>query len=168
MTNQEHDRASELIMRQGTEEIAAQDAAWLDLHLSQCPDCAAFAASFEQAGTMLRSFPITASSSLVMSTQARVRVRAEQLREQHARVALMAVSFCVGVLFSTASAWLWWKVGDWVVEQMGLPHSIVAPGVLLFWLLPAISIAVLMVAVPHRLAHPMLVSLAREQEGDVR
>ena len=57
---------------------------------------------------------------------------------------LVTVSFCIGVLFSTASAWLWWKVGGWVVQQLGLPESIVGPGVLLFWLLPAIIIAVLM------------------------
>jgi hypothetical protein len=169
MTNREHERATDLIAGRGVDDIAAVDVACLDSHLSQCPECAEYAGVFEQTGNFLRSFPIIASPALVTSTQARVHARAEQLREQQARMALVTVSFCIGVLFSTASAWLWWKVGGWVVQQLGLPESIVGPGVLLFWLLPAIIIAVLMVVVPHNvLSHPLMLSLTGEHEGEIR
>ena len=169
MTNHQHERAEELIMRRGAEEIAVTDGAWLESHLSQCSECAAFAESFEQTGAWLRSFSITASSSLVMVTQSRVRARAEQMREQQARTVLIAISFCVGVLASTASAWVWWRVGDWVVQLLGLPQSIVAPGVLLFWLLPAIAVAVLLLVLPPDvLERPLMLSLAREREGEIR
>jgi hypothetical protein len=89
-----------------------------------------------------------ASASLVESTRARVHVRAQQLRENEARMVLIGVSFCLGVVTSTLTAWVWWKVGGWVVQWLGLPAGIVEPGVLLFWLLPAIVIAVLLVAFP--------------------
>jgi len=169
MTLHSHDRAADLIARRGLEDLAAADAAWLELHLSECPECADYAAAFEQTGQLLRSYTITASSALVTRTQSLVRVRAEQLREQQTRMVLVAVSFCIGVLFSTASAWLWWKAGDSVVRWLGLPESIVAPGVLLFWLLPAIAVAVLMVVVPQTvLTNPLMPSLAREREGEIR
>jgi anti-sigma factor RsiW len=169
MTNHEHERATDLIARRGVDDIAAADVSWLESHLSQCHECADFAEEFEQTGNFLRSLAVTAGPALVTSTQARVRARAEQLREQQARMVLVTVSFCIGVLFSTASAWLWWKLGGWVVQQLGLPESIVGPGVLLFWLLPAIVIAVLMVVVPHTvLSHPLLLSLTGEHEGEIR
>jgi hypothetical protein len=89
-----------------------------------------------------------ASSSLVAATRTRVHARAQQLREQQSRMVLIGVSFCLGVLTSTLTAWVWWKCGAWVAQTLGLPSGIVEPGVLLFWLLPAIATAVLMVAVP--------------------
>ena len=169
MMNHEHDRAIDLITRQGAEDIASSDSAWLDSHLARCPECAEYAGLFRSAGQLLRSAAITASPALVATTQARVHARAEQLRERQARVVLVAVSFCIGVLSSTASAWLWWKAGGWVVERLGLPQAIVGPGILLFWLLPALAIAVLMVVVPHPLLErSLMLAVAREREGDIR
>jgi hypothetical protein len=169
VTNHEHERAVDLITREGLDDITAGDAAWLQSHLALCPECAEYAGLFHSAGQFLRSAAITASPALVATTQARVRAKAEQLREQQARVFLVAVSFCIGVLTSTASAWLWWKVGSWVVERLGLPEAIVGPGVLLFWLLPALAIAVLMVVVPHPLLErSLMLSLTREREGEIR
>ena len=169
MTNYEHDRAVDLIMRRGVEDIAARDAAWLESHLSRCADCAEYAHLAEGTGELLRSVAVTASPALVAATQARVRARAEELREHQARVFLVAVSFCIGVLSSTLSAWLWWKFGGWVAERIGLPASYVAPGILLFWLLPAIVIAVLMLAFPRPLLErSFMISLAGEREGEKR
>jgi hypothetical protein len=167
MTNHEHERAVDLITRRGVEDIAAVDAAWLELHLSQCSECAEYAGLVEGTGQLLRSVAVTANPTLVATTQARVRARAEHLREQQARMVLIAVSFCIGVLSSTLSAWLWWKFGSWVAEHIGLPTSYVAPGVLLFWLLPAIVIAVLMLMFPHPvLENSLMLWPARERGGE--
>jgi hypothetical protein len=169
MTNHEHERAIDLITLRGVEDIAAPDMAWLEAHLAQCAECAEFAGLIESTGQLLRSVAVTASPALVATTQARVHVRAEQLREHQARIVLIAISFCIGVLASTASAWLWWKVGGWVVERLGLPEAIVVPGVLLFWLLPAVAVAVLMLVVPQPLFEKsLMLSLAREHEGEKR
>ena len=166
MTNHEHERAIDIITLRGEAYISASDQAWLESHLSQCPECTEYASLFQSTGQLLRATAITANPALVAVTQARVRARATQLREHHARVFLVAVSFCIGVLSSTVSAWLWWKFGGWVAERVGMPASYVAPGILVFWLLPAIVIAVLMLVFPHPVSErSLMLSLAREREG---
>ena len=169
MTNREHERAIDLITRRGAEEIAAPDTAWLEPHLATCAECAEYAALTNSTGRLLRSVAITASPALVMMTQARLRARSLEMRERESRMFLIGVSFCLGVLSSTASAWLWWKFGSWVAQMLGLPESIVGPGVLLFWLLPAIAIAMLLMFVPQTVFnHPLMLALAREREGEIR
>lgn len=169
MTPRDHDRAVELISTRGVEGIGSADEAWLEAHLAECRQCAAYADWLRSAAQMLRAMPVMASPRLVSTTQARLRARALEMQERETRSFLIAVSFCLGVLVSTGSAWVWWKFGSWVAEAVGLPQSIVAPGVLLFWLLPALAVALLMIAVPKSVFnHPLMLALTREREGEVR
>ena len=166
MTNHEHERAIELIARRGTEDLAPTDLRWLDGHLDGCGRCAQFAQDFDNTGRMLRATAITASPSLVASTQARVRARAMYLAEQRSRTVLIAISFCLGAMSSAVSAWLWWRFGAWVAERFGWSQAIVQPGIMLALVLPAIVIAGLMLAFPHPVTDGALVTaLAREREG---
>jgi hypothetical protein len=166
MTDHNHDRALELIMRRGTEDIAPRDADWLNVHLESCAACAAYAEDFEQTGHLLRSVAVTATPALVARTQQRVQARALYLQEQQSRMVLIAISFCLGVLSSVTSAYLWWKFGGWVAERVGLPQFIVQPGILLFLLLPAVVIAALMLAFPAPvLEERFMAALARERDG---
>ena len=166
MTNHDHDRALELIMRRGTEDIAPRDADWLNAHLESCVACAAYAEDFEQTGRLLRSVAVTATPELVARTQQRVQARALYLQEQQSRMVLIAISFCLGVLSSVTSAYLWWKFGGWVAERVGLPQFIVQPGILLFLLLPAVVIAALMLAFPAPvLEERFMAALGRERDG---
>lgn len=148
MNGNEHERAIDLLTRRDVEGIGDADAPWLEMHLQECEACASFDRALSGAEHALRSYTVMASASLVESTRNRVHARAQQLREHQSRMALIGISFCLGVVTSTLTAWVWWKFGGWVAERFGLPSSIVEPGVLLFWLLPAIVIAVVMVAVP--------------------
>jgi hypothetical protein len=148
MNGNEHGRAMDLLMRREVEGIAETEARWLASHLATCEECASFELALSGAEKAMRSFTVMASASLVESTQARVHALAQQLAEQQARAVLIGVSFCLGVITSTLTAWMWWKFGGWVAQSLGLPSSMVEPGVLLFWLLPAIVIAVLMVVIP--------------------
>jgi hypothetical protein len=166
MTGHDHERALELIMRGGTEDLAGRDVAWLDTHLAACSQCAAYAEDFDSAGQMLRAFSVTATSSLVSRTQERVRARALYLEEQRSRMVLIAISFCLGVLSSVTSAWLWWRFSGWLADKFGLTTAIVEPGILLLLLLPAVVIAVLMLALPSpMLEERFLGALGREREG---
>ena len=166
MTNRDHERALELIMRRGTEEIAAAHEEWLQAHLAACSECASFAADFGDAAGLLRAVSISATPALVAGTQARVRARALQMQEQQSRMVLIAISFCLGVLSSVTSAWLWWKFGGWVADRFGLSQAIVQPGILLFLLLPAVVIAVMMLAFPRQtLEESFLGALAKQHEG---
>jgi hypothetical protein len=150
MTNHDHERALELIMRRGTEDLAARDADWLNEHLAACSECAAYEEDFDQTGHLLRSFAVTAGSSLVAATQARVHARAAELQEYRARTVLITVSFCIGALTSTMSAWLWWRFDGWLAQHLGLSRAVVEPGVFVAWMLPALVIAVLMLASSRR------------------
>ncbi|HZD30213.1 MAG TPA: hypothetical protein VE779_00990 [Candidatus Angelobacter sp.] len=148
MNANQHERAIDLLTQRDIEGIAEADDRWLEEHLQECEDCASFDRALSGSAQAVRSVTVMASAGLVESTQARVHARAEQLREQQARMVLIGVSFCLGVLTSTLTAWVWWKCGAWVAERLGLPAGIVEPGVVLFWLLPAIAIAILLALVP--------------------
>ncbi len=166
MTNHHHERALELIIRRGTEDMAARDIEWLNGHLATCAACAAYADDFDQIGGLLRSVAVTATSSLVARTQERVHARALYLQEQRSRLVLIAISFSLGVLSSVTSGWLWWKFGGWVADKFGLPSLIVEPGILFFLLLPALVIAGVMLAFPTpALEERFVAALAREREG---
>jgi len=167
MTAREHERALDLIMRRGTEEIAMPDSAWLNSHLGECSECATFAADFDSTGRLLQAVAITASPSLVLATQARLRARSAQLQERQSRTVLIAISFCIGAMSSTMSAWLWWRFGGWVAQRLALSPSIVEPGVFVAWMLPAVAIAVAMLASSHPVIDRSLTMrvLGQYQEG---
>jgi anti-sigma factor RsiW len=146
MTNRDHERAIDLVTRRGIEEIAAGDWAWLESHLTMCPECAGYADDFDDTGRRLRAVAVTASRSLVSATQRRVRERALQLEEQRSRMVLIAISFCLGAVSSVLSSWLWWRFGGWVAARLGWSTAIVQPGIFVASAVPAVAIAVIMLA----------------------
>lgn len=149
MNGNEHGRAMDLLTLREIESIAENDAHWLESHLAACEECASYDMALGSAERAVRSFTVMASAGLVQSTRERVHARATQLRERESRRFLIAISFAMGVVFSTLSAWAWWKVGGWMVERFSLPSVIVGPGLVLFWLLPAILLGVLFIAFPE-------------------
>ena len=168
MTNHDHERATELIARRGTEDVAPADASWLESHLAACAECTDYSEAFASAARLMRMTVITATPALVASTQARVRARAQHLAEQRSRVVLIAISFCLGAMSSAVSAFLWWRFGAWIAERFGLSQAIVQPGIMLALLLPALVIAGLMLAFPHQhpMEGPLMAALARGRAGD--
>jgi hypothetical protein len=166
MTNHDHERAIDLITRRGVEDVSAPDNSWLESHLTECSDCADYAEACESTAQFLRSVAVTASPALVMTTKARLRARGLHLQEQRSRMVLIAISFCIGAMSSALSAWLWWRFGGWVADRLGLSTAIVQPGIMLFLLLPAVVIAVLMLAFPRPLLEETFMkALAREDDG---
>jgi hypothetical protein len=124
-------------------------------HLTGCPECSAFAEQVEITARALRSIPVTAPISLVSDTQARVRRRAAELRDQQARNFLIGVSFCLGVLWSAGSAVIGLRLSGWLADKIHVAPWIIATGCIVFWLAPAIAIAL------GLLAHPRLSDSAR-------
>ena len=149
MNGNEHGRAMDLLTQRDIEGIAENEARWLESHLAACEECRSYELALSGAEKAMRSFTVMASAALVQSTRDRVHARAAQLRERESRRFLIAISFAMGVVFSTLSAWAWWKVGGWMVERFSLPSAIVEPGLVLFWLLPAIFLGTLVVAFPE-------------------
>jgi len=167
MNGRDHERALELVMRHGTEELAGMDEAWLQAHLAECPECAGFAGSFQQSGEWFRGGNIVATRNLVTTTQAQVRARALQLEEHRSRMVLIAIAFCLGMCTSAMSGWLWWKFGAWVAERAGLSLAIVQPGIFVAWMLPSVVIAIAMLLSSRPVIDRSLVlrALGEEQEG---
>jgi len=149
MNGHEHERAIDLISRREIEGVTEAEARWLESHLAECGDCSQFELVLGSAEQAMRSFTVMASGSLVASTQSRVHARAVQLRERDSRRFLIAISFAMGVVFSTLSAWAWWEVGGWMVERLSLPPAIVGPGMVFFWLLPAVLLGTVLLAFPE-------------------
>lgn len=169
MNTQEHERAMELIFRRDVEGISQGEGQWLESHLASCADCASFSQAMSGAEQAVRSSAVMASASLVEATRNRVHARADQLHERDSRRFLMAISFAMGVVFSTASAWAWWKVGGWIVERWSLPASIVGPGMVVAWLLPAICLGAFLIAFPHSsFEDSVMQSLLKERERGTR
>ncbi len=153
MTNSDHKRARELVLLRDIEGVSDSEAAWLASHLEGCAECAGFAEELELAGLALRSMPVSAPVSLVSATQARVRQRAAELRDHQARIFLIGISFCLGLLWSAGSAFVGLKLSGWLADKIHVAPWLIATGFVVFWLAPAVAIAVGLLA-QHPLSNP--------------
>ena len=142
MNASDHERARDLVLLRGIEGISAGDAKWLDSHLVECFECAAFAEELQLTTNALRSMPVTASSSLVGTTQARVRQHAADLRDREVRLFLIGISFCLGLLWSAGSMFIGWRLSAWLAERLHIAPWAIAAGVVIFWLAPAVAVAI--------------------------
>jgi hypothetical protein len=136
-------------MLRDVEGVSESDAVWLEKHLGECGECAGFAESLQMTAQMLRLTPISTSPALVSVTQSRVRERAEELREREARVFLIGISFCLGLVWSAGSALAGWKLSSWLAQSIHVPAWAVAAGLVVFWLLPAIAMGLIFLHDPR-------------------
>jgi len=154
MTNSDHERAHELVLLRDIEGISSGEAVWLASHLDGCTECSGFADALALTEATLRSIPVTASVSLVSATQMRVRQHAAELRDQQARTFLIGISFCLGLLWSAGSAFVGLRLSGWLADKIHVSPWIVASAFVVFWLAPAIAIAVGLL-VHHPLSGPV-------------
>jgi hypothetical protein len=153
MNGSKHERARDLLLSRDIEGVSKSDGMWLESHLVACTDCADFAGQLQLTSRALRSAPVMASSSLVSATQARVRKRASELRDQRARNFLVGISFCLGLLWSAGSAFVGLKLSGWLADKIHVAPWIIAGGLVIFWLAPAIAVAIGLL-VQHPLSNP--------------
>lgn len=153
MSHSDHERAKDLLLVRDLEGVSQSDARWLESHLAGCPDCGSLAEDLRLTSYALRSAPVMASSSLVSATQARVRARATELRDHQARTFLIGISFCLGLLWSAGSAFLGLKLSGWLADKIHVAPWLIAAGLVVFWLAPAIAVAVGLL-VQHPLSNP--------------
>jgi anti-sigma factor RsiW len=143
MNTETHDRACRLIDLRQVEGISAHEREWLEAHLADCEPCQARARASDRALQVLRSNSIAVAPSLVSATQARVRQRARELRENHARMRALWVSCALSWVLGVASAPLIWRAFQWVGLHAALPRIIWETAFALWWLVPAGVVAVL-------------------------
>jgi hypothetical protein len=143
MNRENHERACHLIDALHVEGIAAAERQWLEAHLAECPACQVKARASEQALQALRSNTVVITPGLVSTAQARVRLRARELRENQVRMRALWISCALSWVLGVASAPLVWRAFQWIGLHAALPKMVWETAFALWWLLPAGAVAVL-------------------------
>jgi anti-sigma factor RsiW len=136
-----HLRAEWLIAQDRIEGLSELERSELIAHLAACERCSAKANETSQALAALRSVPIEIPRDLAARTQWRVRMRAEELREREPANRLLWVLTFLSWALGVASAPLVWRGFAWFGEWAGLPKPVWEIGVVLWWAVPALIAA---------------------------
>ncbi len=132
-----HDRACRLIDTWQVEGISDAEREWLEAHLEDCAACQARSSANERALQVLRSNSVIVDLDLVSTTQARVRWRARELRENQARLRALWISCGLSWLLGTLTAPLLWEAIAWLGRRFDI-SSVVRITVFAFcWFAPA-------------------------------
>ncbi len=141
MNPETHERARRLIDARDVEGIDDHERMWLEAHLAECTACQVRARANERALQVLRSNSVTVAPLLVSATQARVRQRARELRENQVRMRALWISCAFSWVLGVASAPLVWRVFQWIGLHAALPRMIWETAFALWWLVPAGAVA---------------------------
>ena len=144
MTAELHTRAEQLIAQARVEGISAGEQEWLRGHLAQCAACAASAGWTEEAIRALRGLSVPLPRTLASRTQMRVRLRAQQLESYEPRWRMVWAACLVSWAFGAASAPYVWHGLEWLGHRMNLPNLVWQIGFGLWWALPAVVTAVIL------------------------
>jgi predicted anti-sigma-YlaC factor YlaD len=144
MSEDVHARAGHLIAQERVEGIAPEDRQWLDKHLQECESCAAQEQLTEEAVRTLRSVAVPLPRTLASRAQMRVRLRAQELREREPRSRMIWVVCGLSWALGIASAPYVWRVFAWMGEHTGAPKLVWELGFGLWWTIPALIAAVVL------------------------
>jgi hypothetical protein len=141
MNREFHERAARLIAEQQVEEISPAERAWLDRHLQECAPCAELVRETEYALRSLRRLSVPLPRALARRTQFRVRLRAQELQAREPRWRLLWVACGASWALGAATAPYVWRALAWVGHSAGVPDVIWEVGFGVWWALPAIVAA---------------------------
>lgn len=144
MSDNVHDRALQLIAQARVEGLPNIDINWLRRHLEECEFCAEHAHQTDRALRLLRTAAISVPSDLASRTQFRVRLRAMELREREPRRRLLWFACAASWIFGIASAPYVWRLFAWIGERTGMPKLVWEIGFGLWWTIPALFAAVVL------------------------
>jgi len=123
------------------EPLSREDQQWLTAHLAGCEACAAADARTGEALLALRALQINVPRNLASRTQLRVRLRAEELREQGPANRLIWAVAAMSWILGLATAPLVWRGFAWLGSETGAPKLVLQLGFVLWWGLPALLAA---------------------------
>jgi uncharacterized membrane protein YqjE len=139
-----HERARQLIDTWHVEGISTAEQEWLNGHLAECTECQAWAQADEHALRALRSNTVNLDPALVSITQARVRLRAGELREKQAHLRALWISCGLSWLMGTLTAPLVWQAMAWLGRRFDLSQAIWITLFGICWIAPATALAALL------------------------
>jgi hypothetical protein len=141
-----HERAQQLISQERIEGISSSENAWLAAHLQECGSCANFAQRTSTALRSLQTIPIALPAGLAERTQFRVGLRAQQLRHSEPRRRALWIAAGISWGAGVASAPFVWRLFAWLGEQTGVPKLVWEMGFGLWWAVPALVAAVVLLS----------------------
>jgi hypothetical protein len=141
VTNELHARAEGLIAKERVEGISAAEQEWLGQHLRECAGCAESANATQQALRSLRALSISMPRELAARTQFRLRLRAQELQAREPRWRLIWAMCGASWVAGAATAPYVWRGLEWMGHRAGLPDLVWKMGFGVWWALPAIVAA---------------------------
>jgi hypothetical protein len=141
MTNDLHARAETLIAKERVEGISPVEQEWLGKHLGECAQCTESAHAMQQALRSLRTLSISVPRELAARTQFRVRLRAQELQAREPRWRLIWAMCGASWVAGAATAPYVWRGLEWIGHRTGMPDLVWKMGFGVWWALPAIVAA---------------------------
>jgi anti-sigma factor RsiW len=138
-----HERACRLIDAWQVEGISAAEREWLEAHLAECPACQARSSANERTLRVLRSNSLIVDPALVSTTQARVRLRARELRENQVRMRALWISCGLSWLLGILTAPLLWEAIAWLGRRFEISQAIWVAAFAMCWIAPATLVGAL-------------------------
>jgi predicted anti-sigma-YlaC factor YlaD len=148
-----HVRAEKLIAQERIEGISQSERDWLAAHLRECQSCAQVAQQTSDALRALRGLPVPPPRGLAARTQFRVQLRAQEMREREPKRRLLWIICAMSWALGIASAPYVWRAFEWAGDRLGLPRLVWEMGFGLWWTIPALIAAAVVVLENLRLAH---------------
>jgi predicted anti-sigma-YlaC factor YlaD len=148
-----HTRAEKLIAQERIEGVSQSEHDWLAAHLRECPTCSRVAQQTSAALSGLRGMPIALPRGLAARTQFRVQLRAQELREREPKRRLLWITCAMSWALGIATAPYVWRAFEWAGEHLGVPRLLWEMGFGLWWTIPALIAAAVVLMENLRLAH---------------
>ena len=148
-----HVRAEKLIAQERIEGVSQSEREWLAAHLRECTSCAQVAQQTNEALRTLRAIPIPLPRGLAARTQFRVQLRAQEMREREPKRRLLWIMCAMSWALGIATAPYVWRAFEWAGERIGLPRLVWEMGFGLWWTIPALVAAAVVVLENLRQAH---------------
>ena len=133
-----HAQAKEFLSRQRVEGLSLEDERWLSSHLAECESCAAEQRQLNESISAFRGMQIDLPANLASRAQLRVRLRAEEMREQGPANRLIWAVAVMSWMFGLATAPFVWRGFEWLGGELHLPKLVWMAGVALWWIVPAV------------------------------
>jgi hypothetical protein len=144
MSETMHARAEQLIAQERVEGISTAERQWLERHLLECESCAGQARTTGEAVQALRAVAVPLPRALASRAQMRVRLRAQEMREREPRLRMIWVVCGLSWALGIASAPYVWRAFAWMGEHTGAPKLVWELGFGLWWTIPALIAAVVL------------------------
>ena len=148
-----HTRAERLIAQERIEGITKSEGDWLAAHLRECAACAQVAQQTSDALRTLRGLPVPLPRGLAARTQFRVQLRAQVMREREPKRRLLWIMCAMSWALGISTAPYVWRAFEWAGERLGMPRLIWEMGFGLWWTIPALVAAAIVLLESVRLAN---------------